>query len=132
MTTATITRDDFIQSIGRMLQLYIDNADRFDSNPQLRVNPATLDASVVNGSDMLAELENSNENVEIEAAAEGAEAQDDADFQAGRNPDFYAVSRLVSETADRTRPDLAAIAELAESYTGKKTCLPDSRLPIFA
>ncbi|MDE6165687.1 MAG: hypothetical protein K2F58_01145 [Muribaculaceae bacterium] len=107
-----------------MIQLYIDNADRFDSNPQLRVNPATLDASVVNGSDMLAELENSNENVEIEAGAEGAEAQDDADFQAGRNPDFYAVSRLVSETADRTRPDLAAIAELAESYTGKKNMPP--------
>ena len=124
MTTATITRDDFIRSIGRMIQLYIDNADRFDSNPQLRVNPATLDASVVNGSDMLAELENSNENVEIEAGAEGAGAQDDADFQAGRNPDFYAVSRLVSETADRTRPDLAAIAELAESYTGKKNKPP--------
>ena len=85
---------------------------------------ATLDASVVNGSDMLAELENSNENVEIEAGAEGAGAQDDADFQAGRNPDFYAVSRLVSETADRTRPDLAAIAELAESYTGKKNKPP--------
>ena len=112
------------RTIGRMIQLYIDNADRFDSNPQLRVNPATLDASVVNGSDMLAELENSNENVEIEAGAEGAEAQDDADFQAGRNPDFYAVSRLVSETADRTRPDLAAIAELAESYTGKKNMPP--------
>ncbi|MDE5660246.1 MAG: hypothetical protein K2I28_05050 [Muribaculaceae bacterium] len=124
MTTATMTRDDFIRSIGRMIQLYIDNADRFDSNPQLRVNPATLDASVVNGSDMLAELENSNENVENEAGAEGAEAQDDADFQAGRNPDFYAVSRLVSETADRTRPDLAAIAELAESYTGKKNMPP--------
>ncbi|MCX4331772.1 MAG: hypothetical protein OSJ24_06210 [Muribaculaceae bacterium] len=124
MTTATMTRDDFIRSIGRMIQLYIDNADRFDSNPQLRVNPATLDASVVNGSDMLAELENSNENVEIEAGAEGAGAQDDADFQAGRNPDFYAVSRLVSETADRTRPDLAAIAELAESYTGKKNKPP--------
>lgn len=124
MTTATMTRDDFIRSIGRMIQLYIDNADRFDSNPQLRVNPATLEASVVNGSDMLAELENSNENVEIEAGAEGAGAQDDADFQAGRNPDFYAVSRLVSETADRTRPDLAAIAELAESYTGKKNKPP--------
>lgn len=108
--------NEFIAEVTHIIQVYLNNADSFDSNPQLRVNPATLRATVVNGSDMLAELELNDENVESAAAAEGLASQDDDDFQASRNADFYAVSRLIRENGGKPAPNLEAIIEMTETY----------------
>lgn len=107
---------DFTDKITGMIRLYLENADSFDSNPQLRVEPETLQATIVNGSDMLAEIDNSDENVEAAAAAQGMESQADTDYQASRNPDFYPVSTLISKRCGKTAPCKKAITELVAAY----------------
>lgn len=108
---------EFIEGVARMLQLYINNAGRFDSNPQLRVNPATKAATIVNGSDMLAELADSDETIEDAAAADGLRDEDSTDYQASQNPDFYSVRMLIQDNpAGGSEPSLPAICQLAASY----------------
>lgn len=105
------------ESIIRLVNEYIDNFDRFDSNPQIRINPATLTATLVNGSDMLTALADNDEALEEAAAADGLETEDAADYQAAQNPDFYAVKKLLtSSPAGNTSPDTLAIRRIAENY----------------
>lgn len=105
------------EKITRLVNEYIENFDRFDSNPQIRVNPATLSASLVNGRDMQLEIEDNDEAIEDAAAADGLETEDAADFQASQNPDFYAVKPLLSsKTANKTTPDAPAIRHIAANY----------------
>lgn len=66
-----MNRKDFADAVAGMVKIYLDNSYNFDENPQLRVNPVTFDFTIVNGSDMLAEIEDSNEAVEDAAGAEG-------------------------------------------------------------
>lgn len=100
--------------ITRLVNEYIENFDRFDSNPQIRINPATLAASLVNGRDMAAAVEDSDEAVEDAAAAEGLETEDAADFQAAQNPVFVAVKSLLKTTHSGTVvPSAAAIVAAA-------------------
>ena len=47
-------------AIIKAVEEYIANFDRYDSNPQVRINPATLEVTLVNGSDSLAEVEDSD------------------------------------------------------------------------
>lgn len=109
--------EEFMAALENAVQEYIDNFDRYDHNPQLRVNPETLAVDVVDGSDLADEVEDSDEVVENAAAAQGMASQEDAEYQVTLNPDFYAVKPLLKATADGgTRPDKAALRAIAAVY----------------
>lgn len=105
------------EQITRLVNEYIDNFDRFDSNPQIRVNPARLTATLVNGRDMTLEIEDNDEAIEDAAAAQGDETEAAADFQATQNPDFYAVKKLLKTTpSGATIPAPEEIRAIAANY----------------
>lgn len=108
-----MTKEVLIENISRLLNEYIENATSFDSNPQLRINPATNSVTIVNGKDMLEEIEDSNETIEDAAGAEGAADEDATDYQVKRNPDFYAVTSLLKTDSNGRRiPDIDAIKSI--------------------
>lgn len=112
-----MTRKEFSDNVTGIVRLYLDNTFDFDSNPQLRIAPGTYDIDIVNGSEMLADIEDDNETVEDAAAAEGASDQDGTEFQARRNPDFVAVNSLINRNpGGRPQLDPEAIEQLVNSY----------------
>ena len=112
-----MTVTDLTEAITKAVNEYIENFDRFDSNPQIRVNPSTLDAQLVNGSDMLAELGDNDEAIEDAAAADGLRDEEGTDFQVTQNPDFYPVKPLLGQTPNgATIPSASAIREIAAKY----------------
>lgn len=112
-----MTRDEFTAAVTRLVQEYIDNFERFDSDPQIRVNPVTLAVGIVNGSEMFAEIEDSDEAVESAAGAQGDESEADTDYQVRQNPDFYALRQLLRhEEGGKTVPDAYAINSIAANY----------------
>lgn len=112
-----MTREEFKKDIENNVDFYINNFDRFDTNPQLRVNPDTLNVTLVNGSDILSEIGDNNEALEAAAAAHGMAYQEAADFQVTQNPDFYAVKNLLEVVSDdKTIPDEANIEEIVKTY----------------
>lgn len=120
LTVSTMTRKELISTITTLVGRYIDNFDSFDSNPQIKINPDTLHVLLVNGSDMYKSIEYSDEVIEEAAAAERSETEDATDFQAERNPDFYAVKKLLRCVTDnKVEPDEAAIEVIADIYFDK-------------
>ncbi|MDE7407222.1 MAG: hypothetical protein K2M76_02275, partial [Muribaculaceae bacterium] len=57
-------RDEFIKAIDDLVLTYIESPGKYDTNPQLRVNPATLSVGLINGREMMAEIEEADETVE--------------------------------------------------------------------
>ena len=90
-----MTRDEFIEKLTGEVNTYIENFDRFDSDPQLKVIPATLDVALVNGSERSDAVEDSDEAIENAAAAHGMANQETMDYQ---------VSSGCLQQADRTIP----------------------------
>lgn len=112
-----MTQKEYIDRICYLLKEYISNSDSFDRNPQLRINPATLDVTIINGKDMLREIEYSNEAIEAAAGVEGAASEDDTDFQARRNPDFYPVMELLRRIPEQaSEPDVTAVEKITAEY----------------
>lgn len=112
-----MTRDKLIDKITSLLDVFIYNMDCFDNNPQLRVNPLSFDLTIVNGSDMLEEIENSNEAIEDSAGSDGMENEDSTDYQVKQNPDFYPVKNLIEEEQEgKFIPDKKAISDFASNY----------------
>ena len=112
-----MTRKEFIDALKESVQIYIDNFDRFDGNPQIMINPDTFDIKLVNGSEMLDAIADSDEAVEDAAFAEGAETKEASDYQVTRNPDFYAVTKLLKPfSAHTSEPDDVAIRKIAANY----------------
>lgn len=112
-----MTINEFKKIVSDNVQLYIDNFDRFDSNPQIRVNPELLSIDLVNGSDFLSGIADSEEAVEDAAAAGSAESDDAADYQVRQNPDFYPVKKLLDTLPDgKTVPSAKALEEIAKVY----------------
>lgn len=110
-------RDEFTARVSRLVQKYIDNFDRFDSNPQIRVNPMSFDIGLINSSEMYAEIEDADEAVESAASAQGDESESASDYQVRQNPDFYAVKQLLRHGVDsKAVPDTDAISAIAASY----------------
>lgn len=110
-------KKEMTRRITDALNVYIENYDQFDSNPQLRINPATLDVEVVDGSTFFAAIEDSDEAVESAAMAEGAETKDATDYQVKQNPDFHAVKPMLEKGADgRTVPSAERIASIVAEY----------------
>ena len=112
-----MNRKDFADAVAGMVKIYLDNSYNFDENPQLRVNPVTFDFTIVNGSDMLAEIEDSNEAFEDAAGAEGDADEATTDMQVKQNSDFYSVRRLITTAPNGSYvPDEAQIDAIAALY----------------
>lgn len=111
-----MTIKDFEAVIITAVNNYIDNFDRYDSNPQLVINPMNLSVSLVNGSEMAEAIEDSDEAVENAAIAQGMATQDAADYQVKRNPDFYPIKSLLRPSGDTDVPDKMKIYHLAARY----------------
>lgn len=106
-----------IHAINGAVERYIEEYDIFDQDPHIRINPASLNVTIVNGRDMLAEIEDSNETVEDAAGAQGAASELSTDFQVTQNPDFYALNRLVIVMDDgHMVPNEDAIKSIAANY----------------
>lgn len=112
-----MTQEDLINAITHAVKLYTNSPEYFDANPQLRINPATLDVEPINGKDELEGIADSVEAIEDEAAAQGDETESATDFQASQDPDFYSIKDYVIVAADgKMKPDEKAIAKLAKTY----------------
>lgn len=110
-------REKFVKAITDLVQEYIDNWDRFDSNPQIRVNPELLYVEAIDGSAMLEGIEDSDETIEDAAYAEGDETMTATDFQAKQNPDFYPIKELIKNAGNNVSiPDKEKIEKLANNY----------------
>lgn len=100
-----------------MAREYAENMGSFDSNPQLRVNPRTRHVTIVNGSDLLDEIEVSDEVVESAAGVDGDASEAATDMQAARVPDFYPARKLLRLGPDGLLvPDPEAVSEIADNY----------------
>lgn len=111
-------KKELTRRITDAVNVYIDNFDRFDSNPQLRINPATFDVEVIDGRTFAEEIEDSDEAVENAAVAEGAGTKEATDFQVTQNPDFYAVRELLEKKEGRAVPSVSRIAAVVSEYFG--------------
>lgn len=114
---ATIDRKTFVKAINDLVQEYIDNFDRFDENPQIRVNPELLYVEAINGSAMLEGIGDSDEAIEDAAYAQGDETESASDYQAKQNPDFYPLKQLLKATGPNiSEPDKDKIEKIADNY----------------
>lgn len=119
-----MTREEFIDVVAQLVGQYIFEGRMPGANVQLRVNPATLGIALVSNADFMAEIADNDEAVEAAAAADRPEAEDAADMQVRRNPDFYPVSTLI--TADN-KPDREAIGKVADHYFAAEKPLRTAR-----
>lgn len=110
-------RDEFSALVKKAVELYIGSFERFDSNPQLKINPVTLTVQLINGSEMLTDIDYSDTVIEEAAAADDPDNEDAMDRQSARNPDFYAVKSLMTkDSGGRAVPDPEAIASVVSVY----------------
>lgn len=110
-------RQQFIKHVTSLVDMYIENFDRFDSDPQIMVNPVSLDVRIVSEEDKLAQISDSDEAIENAAAAQGDETEQALDFQAKQDPEFYPVKKLLKNTSDKkTVADMKAIETIADNY----------------
>lgn len=110
-------RNTFIKAVTDLVQEYIDNWDRFDSNPQIRVNPQLLYVEAIDGSAMLEGLGDSEEAFEDAAYAHGDESMSATDFQEKQDPDFYPIKDLLQQVGHNLSvPDSNKIEAIADNY----------------
>ena len=111
------TKTTFIKAVKELVQEYIDNWDRFDENPQIRVNPELLFVEAVDGKAMLEDLGDSEEAFEDAAYAQGDETMSATDFQEKQDPDFYPIKDLIKPVGlNLSVPDDAKIEAIAARY----------------
>lgn len=112
-----ITRDEFVKAVTDLVQEYIDNFDRFDVDPQIRVNPELLYVDLFDGKERNEDLGDSDEAIEDAAYAQGDETESASDYQATQDPDFYPVKGLLKPTGPHTsEPDKDGIEKIADNY----------------
>ncbi|MDE5886165.1 MAG: hypothetical protein K2G90_11250 [Muribaculaceae bacterium] len=112
-----MTREELVKAIAHAVTLYVDAPDYFDANPQLRINPATLDVVAINGKDELEGIADNMEAIEEETLAQGDETEDAMDWQVAQNPDFYAIKDYVIKDKDgKLKVDEKAVESLAKTY----------------
>ena len=110
-------RKTFVKAVTDLVQEYIDNWDRFDSNPQIRVNPELLYVEAIDGSAMLEGIGDSEEAFEDAAYADGDETMSASDFQEKQDPDFYPIKDLLKPVDHNLSvPDIDKIEKIADSY----------------
>ncbi len=112
-----MTRNDFSTLINKVVEQYMQSFSLYDGNPQLKVNPVTLTIDLINGSEMQTDIEYADEAIEEAAGAQSPEYEDAMDSQARRNPDFYAVKKLLKKDANgKAIIKEDAIQEIADIY----------------
>lgn len=112
-----MTREQLTQAIDKLLTLYIGDFTRYDRDPQITVNPATLFVDLVNSSERLTDIAYSDEAVEDAAAADRPETEDATDRQARRDQDYYPVKSLLRKNSQGlAEPNPDAIAALTAVY----------------
>lgn len=111
-----MTREEFIGTTTGLVQEYIENRSFFDPNGQLRVNPVSLDQTIITGKAMYDEIEYADEAVEEAAGAQGDADESATDFQSAQDPDFYTASKLVKKTDKGLVVDAEAVAKVADNY----------------
>ena len=112
-----IDRKTFVKAVTDLVQEYIDNFDRFDDNPQIRVNPELLYVQAIDGRAMLEGIGDSEEAFEDAAAAQGDETMSASDYQEKENPDFYPIKELLKPSGPHTSvPDIDKIEKIADDY----------------
>lgn len=110
-------RKTFVKAVTELVQEYIDNWDRFDSNPQIRVNPELLFVEAIDGSAMLEGIGDSEEAFEDAAYAQGDETMSATDFQEKEDPDFYPIKELIKPVGHNISvPDTDKIEAIADEY----------------
>ena len=110
-------REEFVNACTDLVQRYIDNFYEFDSNPQLRVNPALLLVEIESGSAYLDDIAFSDEVIENAAYAEGDETESASDFQASQDYDYYPLKKLLKFISEhKAVPDKEAIENIADKY----------------
>lgn len=110
-------RSTFTKAVTDLVQEYIDNWDRFDSNPQIRVNPELLYVEAIDGRAMQEGIGDSDEAIEDAAYAEGDETMSSSDYQAKQNPDFYPIKDLIQAAGHNLSvPDKEKIEKIADNY----------------
>ena len=112
-----IDRKTFVKAVTDLVQEYIDNFDRFDDNPQIRVNPELLYVQAIDGRAMLEGIGDSEEAFEDAAAAQGDETMSASDYQEKEDPDFYPIKELLKPSGPHTSvPDIEKIEKIADEY----------------
>lgn len=115
-----MTQQEFIDNLKRIVANYAANRDEMTSDPQLRINPMTLHASVVTAQEMQNEIAYTDEDIEANAAAEGDETESSDDYEGKQDPDFYPLRVLLAH---------GAVESIACNYFSHvKTKRPDGAL----
>lgn len=100
-------KKEFIDNVKRIVSNYTADRNEMTSDPQLRINPMTLHMSVVTAQEMQNEIGYTDEDIEVNAAAEGDANESADDYEAKQDPDFYPLRQLSSDEA---------IEEIAKNY----------------
>lgn len=109
-------KEEFKSSLTDMLRAFLDFNDGYENNPQVRVNPEDFTVDLADGRDLMDSIEDSDEVIEDGAAAESPVAEDSADYQASRNPDFYPVKQFITLKDGKRVIDMKAVDKLADTY----------------
>ncbi len=110
-------REEFIVHLTDLVNDYINFYVGNDAEPQIRINPESLNAEFVDSSEELYDIDESDAVVEEAAAADDSAAEDADDFQSAQNPDYYAIHSLVKIDSDGSvRADAKAIEAVADIY----------------
>lgn len=99
-------RQDFINDIKRIVNNYLQDRNEMTDDPQLRINPMTLYASVVTAQEMQNEIAYTDEDIEVNAAAEGDESESSDDYEGKQDPDFYPLRTLVDDSSIQSLADI--------------------------
>lgn len=92
-------KEDFIADVKRIIHNYSQDRDEMTHDPQLRVNPLSLHVSVVTAEEMQNEIAYTDEDIEVNAAAEGDAYESADDYEGKQDPDFYPLRELLNDGA---------------------------------
>lgn len=112
-------KEDFKTAVTNSVQLYIDNFDQFEPDPQLRIDPVNFYAEPISGRDFANAVEDADEAIENAAYADGMADETAMDFQASENPDFYPIRELVERKDGKVIPSATAISKIVSHYFPK-------------
>ncbi|MCM1109673.1 MAG: hypothetical protein NC336_00510 [Clostridium sp.] len=112
-----MTRKEFIERMTSMVSTYLEDVGRFDNNPQIIIDPATMMLGYANNADLLSGIADNDEAVEAAAGADQPADEDATDRQVRRNPDFYAIFTLLTPVAPKKfEVNRRRIEEIADTY----------------
>lgn len=89
----------FIENVKRIVGNYVADRNEMSEDPQLRINPMSLHMSVVTADEMQNEIAYTDEDIEVNAAAEGDESESSDDYEGKQDPDFYPLRELLKPGA---------------------------------